>query len=324
MAGEAAVLAIEGLCKRYPNGVRALEDVSLTIRPGVFGLLGPNGAGKSTLMRILATLQVADRGSARLGDIDVLRDKEELRKHLGYLPQEFGLYPEATAFDLLDHLARLKGYADARQRRETVSWLLERTNLFEARGRRLGTFSGGMKQRFGIAQALLGAPRLVIVDEPTAGLDPEERHRFHNLLSDMGEHLIVVLSTHIVGDVSDLCGQIAILSRGRVLASGEPEALTAELSGRLWQKRVSAREAAEYEERTFVVSRRRLAGQAIVRVYGEEPPHDDASGPASRGGFEPATPDLEDYYLYRMRIAAGSLPAEPAASGARARVEPAA
>ena len=292
MAENDAALVIEALSKQYPSGVQALRDVSLTIRPGMFGLLGPNGAGKSTLMRVLATLQDADTGSVRLGELDVLRDKDSVRRHLGYLPQDFGLYPKATAVELLDYIARLKGHRDGRARRATVQSLLERTNLIDVQHRRLGAFSGGMKQRFGIAQALLGAPRLVIVDEPTAGLDPEERHRFHNLLADIGEHVIVILSTHIVSDVSDLCQHVAILSRGRVVASGEPEALAAQLTGRLWQKRMDRSEAAAYEASACIVSRRRIAGRALVRVYGEQPP--DPS-------FEPATPDLEDYYLFAMR-----------------------
>ena len=216
-------LRIEGLSKTYPNGVKALQDVSLTIPTGMFGLLGPNGAGKSTLMRTIATLQEADSGSITLGDIDVLREKDEVRRLLGYLPQEFGVYPRVTAEAMLDHFAVLKGIVNARERRDTVNALLQRTNLYDARKQNLSTFSGGMRQRFGIAQALLGNPKLIIVDEPTAGLDPEERVRFHNLLAEIGENVVVILSTHIVEDVSDLCSQMAIISGGRVLMSGEPQ-----------------------------------------------------------------------------------------------------
>ena len=215
-------LQIENLSKRYPNGTQALHDVSLAIPLGMFGLLGPNGAGKSTLMRTLATLQEADSGSAQLGGIDLLRQKDEVRKLLGYLPQEFGLYPKVTAEKLLSHFAELKGIENAKERREVVHALLRQTNLWDHRNKPLGSFSGGMKQRFGIAQALLGNPRLIIVDEPTAGLDPEERVRFHNLLSAIGENVIVILSTHIVSDVSDLCSNMAIIHEGRVRVVGDP------------------------------------------------------------------------------------------------------
>jgi ABC-2 type transport system ATP-binding protein len=286
-------LIIKNLSKRYPNGVQALDDVSLTIPRGMFGLLGPNGAGKSTLMRILATLQDADSGSVRLGDIDVLNDEDRVRSCLGYLPQEFGLYPKVSAFDLLEHLALLKGIRSSRERRETVLTLLHRTNLFEARHRRLGGFSGGMKQRFGIAQALLGNPRLIIVDEPTAGLDPEERARFHGLLADIGENVIVILSTHIVGDVSDLCQRMAILYRGKLVLEGEPLALLAgKLEQRLWKKVISRGDPLARAEGLPVVSTRRLAGQMLLHVYSEARP--DAS-------FEPATPDLEDLYFFALR-----------------------
>ena len=227
----ASTLEISGLSKTYPNGVRALADISLTIQPGMFGLLGPNGAGKSTLMRTLATLQEADAGTAHLGAIDVLRDKDAVRRILGYLPQDFGVYPKVSAEELLDHLARLKGLHDKATRRDVVATLLQQTNLYEVRRKALGGFSGGMRQRFGIAQALLGDPRLIIVDEPTAGLDPEERVRFHNLLADIGENVIVILSTHIVSDVSDLCAQMAIINKGRVLLTGEPLVLTEKLAG---------------------------------------------------------------------------------------------
>ncbi|HWO08916.1 MAG TPA: ABC transporter ATP-binding protein [Polyangiaceae bacterium] len=301
-------LEIERLSKRYPNGVQALQGVSLHIPPGMFGLLGRNGAGKSTLMRILATLQEADSGSVRLGEIDVLRDKDRVRRSLGYLPQEFGLYPKVTALDLLDHLARLKGIQGARQRREVVSALLQRTNLFEARHRRLGGFSGGMKQRFGIAQALLGNPQLIIVDEPTAGLDPEERARFHGLLAEIGEEVVVILSTHIVSDVSDLCQRMAILHEGRVLHVGDPLALTAGLAGRLWQRLVDKGDLPASTRGLRVISTRRLAGKLRLRVHAEQRPDES---------FEPVTPDLEDFYFFALETQRAEAAAGAAASAAR-------
>src|SRR5262249_46299442 len=228
---------------------------------GMFGLLGPNGAGKSTLMRTLATLQEADAGSARLGDLDVLRDKDAVRRTLGYLPQDFGVYPKVSAETLLDHLARLKGLANRQERRDVVATLLRQTNLYDVRKKALGGFSGGMRQRFGIAQALLGNPRLVIVDEPTAGLDPEERVRFHNLLAEIGENVIVILSTHIVSDVSDLCARMAIIDRGRVLLTGEPALLTAALDGRVWQKEITRAELEATKAAYPVISTRLLAGR---------------------------------------------------------------
>jgi ABC-2 type transport system ATP-binding protein len=287
-------LRIDRLSKRYSNGVQALSDVSLTIAPGMFGLLGPNGAGKSSLMRILATLQEADAGAVHLGDLDVLKDKDEVRKVLGYLPQEFGVYPKVSAFEMLNHFAVLKGIGDAKQRRDVVDGLLRKTNLFDARHRRLGTFSGGMKQRFGIAQALLGQPKLIIVDEPTAGLDPEERVRFHNLLSDIGEQIVVILSTHIVGDVADLCRQMAILHQGKVVYAGEPQALLATLDDRIWKKFVDKDAVASHEAQFQVISTRRVAGRMCIHVHAEERP--DAT-------FEPATPDLEDLYFFAMKHA---------------------
>src|SRR5579862_7755336 len=242
-------LVIQNLSKTYPTGVQALKNVSLMISPGMFGLLGPNGAGKSTLMRILATLQEADSGSAQLDGIDVLQDKERVRRLLGYLPQEFGLYPKVSALDLLDHFAHLKGVVERSQRRALVEALLYQTNLWDARYQRLGTFSGGMKQRFGIAQALIGDPKLIIVDEPTAGLDPEERVRFHNLLSEIGEQVIVILSTHIVADVSDLCRSLAIIHRGEVLVSGDPASLAAALRDRIWQAAIPRADLESCKER---------------------------------------------------------------------------
>jgi ABC-2 type transport system ATP-binding protein len=288
-------LSIERLSKRYPGGVQALQDVTLTIPPGFFGLLGPNGAGKSTLMRTLASLQEADEGRATLGEIDVRTDKDELRKHLGYLPQEFGVYPRVSALELLDHLAALKGIGPSRRRREEVNGLLVRTNLFDVRHRKLGTFSGGMKQRFGIAQALLGHPRLVIVDEPTAGLDPEERARFHGLLMDIGEDVIVILSTHIVADVSELCPRMAIIHQGRVVLTGAPAALASSLRGRIFRKLVTRDEVeswtADHPELPLLRTRR-IAGEVAVHVHAQQPP-----GP----GFEAIEPDLEDTYFHAIR-----------------------
>src|SRR6516164_1954458 len=231
-------LVIRDLSKRYPSGVQALDKVSLIIRPGMFGLLGPNGAGKSTLIRTLATLQEPDSGSAKFGVIDVLRQPQRIREVLGYLPQDFGVYPKVSAYDLLDHLARLKGLTDRMQRRIVVEELLRRTNLYSVGKQRLGGFSGGMRQRFGIAQALLGKPKLIIVDEPTAGLDPEERIRFHNLLADIAEGVVVILSTHIVADVSDLCTDLAIIHQGRVVMTGKPQALVTSINGKIWHKTI--------------------------------------------------------------------------------------
>jgi len=281
-------LTIRNLSKRYPNGVQALAAVSLTVPPGMFGLLGPNGAGKSTLMRTLATLQSADSGSATLGDIDVLNEPERVRAVLGYLPQDFGVYPKVSAYDLLDHLARLKGLADAKSRRETVEALLNRVNLYAVRKQKLGGFSGGMRQRFGIAQALIGNPKLVIVDEPTAGLDPEERVRFHNLLADIAHDVVVILSTHIVSDVEDLCAQFAVINQGQVLLTGEPAALVNGLAGRIYSRAVNKSEAETLKSQVRVVSTRLAAGRTVVRAYGETSPGE---------GFEPVNADLEDVYF---------------------------
>jgi ABC-type multidrug transport system ATPase subunit len=281
-------LAIRDLSKRYANGVQALDRVSLTIAPGMFGLLGPNGAGKSTLMRTLATLQEADSGSAMLDDIDVLRDKARVRGLLGYLPQEFGVYPKVTASDMLDHFARLKGIVDAKQRKATVDALLERVNLAAVRKQKLGGFSGGMRQRFGIAQALIGNPKLIIVDEPTAGLDPEERVRFHNLLADIGRDVVVILSTHIVDDVADLCPRFAVISKGRVLLEGEPREAVAHIEGRIWQRIVDRADMQAALAGIPVISTRLHAGRNVVRAHA-----DGAPGP----GFEPVAPDLEDVYF---------------------------
>jgi ABC-2 type transport system ATP-binding protein len=280
-------LQIENLSKRYPNGTQALQDVSLSIPQGMFGLLGPNGAGKSTLMRTLATLQEADSGSARMDGIDVLRDKDEVRKVLGYLPQEFGLYPKAPAETLLSHFAAVKGIENANERREVVQALLRQTNLWDHRNKPLGSFSGGMKQRFGIAQALLGNPRLII-----AGLDPEERVRFHNLLSAIGENIIVILSTHIVSDVSDLCRQMAIIHQGQVRAAGDPAALVQALNGAVWKKAIDRTQLADYQQRFRVISMRLVAGRTLLHVLQNELPEP---------GFEPVVPDLEDLYFATIR-----------------------
>lgn len=285
-------LHITALSKTYPNGVTALNDVSLTIGRGMFGLLGPNGAGKSTLMRILATLQDADRGSVQLQDgerfIDVLRARSEVRAILGYLPQDFGLYPKMSAATLLNHLAELKGVYGRGTRREMVEALLVKTNLWDQRGKPLGTFSGGMRQRFGIAQALIGSPHLLIVDEPTAGLDPEERVRFHNLLAEIGEEVIVLLSTHIVADVADLCPNLAVLHHGEVLVAGEPGEIARRLSGRVYGRAAERSEVAELTSRLNVISTRLKAGKTVLHVIAEESPGE---------GFEPVEPTLEDAYF---------------------------
>ncbi|HEX8943096.1 MAG TPA: ABC transporter ATP-binding protein, partial [Gemmatimonadaceae bacterium] len=285
---------IEHLSKTYGNGTRALNDVSLTIPQGMFGLLGPNGAGKSTLMRILATLQEADSGTAHLGDVDVLRDKDAVRRTLGYLPQEFGLYPKVTAEDLLDHFAVLKGITDRNERRRIVDALFEQTNLQSARGQQLGAYSGGMRQRFGIAVALLGKPGLIIVDEPTAGLDPAERVRFLNLLAELGENAVVILSTHIVDDVSDLCSRMAIIDRGEIRLEAEPATAILDLHGKIWQRAVDRAQLAEFQRTHSVVSTKLAGGKTVVRVLAEVPPSPE---------FEPASATLEDVYFAALRRA---------------------
>ena len=285
-------LRIDNLSKRYPNGTQALQNVSINIQLGMFGLLGPNGAGKSTLMRTLATLQEADSGRATLGDIDILRQKDSVRRVLGYLPQEFGLYPKVSAEDMLTYLAVLKGISDAKERREVVAGLLQQTNLYDHRRKALGGFSGGMKQRFGIAQALLASPKLIIVDEPTAGLDPEERVRFHNLLSAIGQNIIVILSTHIVSDVSDLCSAMAIIHEGQVRVAGNPLSLIAELNGKVWRKSIAHDELTSFRGRYQLISMRLFAGQTLVHVLSGQPPE---------AGFEPVVPDLEDFYFATIK-----------------------
>jgi ABC-type multidrug transport system ATPase subunit len=281
-------LQIRNLSKTYANGVVALDRVTLSIPPGMFGLLGPNGAGKSTLMRILATLQECDSGSVFLDDIDVLDEKDDVRRLLGYLPQDFGVYPKVTAYELLDHFAQLKGLSQRHRRREVVDALLQQTNLFEVRNQKMGTFSSGMRQRFGIAQALLGDPQLIIVDEPTAGLDPQERVRFHNLLSDIGEDKTVILSTHIVSDVADLCGSMAIINKGHVLLCGEPARLIEGMEGKVWARVVAKQDVPAYQKRHTVISTRLLSGRTLIHVVADRYPGDD---------FEPIHPTLEDVYF---------------------------
>ncbi|MEO8380976.1 MAG: ABC transporter ATP-binding protein [Acidobacteriota bacterium] len=286
-------LRIEGLSKRYPNGVQALQDVTLTIPTGMFGLLGPNGAGKSTLMRTIATLQEADSGRVTLGNLDVLRQKDQVRRVLGYLPQEFGVYPRITAEALLDHFAILKGVQNRKERKEVVAALLRRTNLYDVRKQNLSTFSGGMRQRFGIAQALIGNPQLIIVDEPTAGLDPGERVRFHNLLAEIGENVIVILSTHIVEDVSDLCSSMAIISKGRVLAQGDPADALRDVEGKIWRRKVSKLELAELQQEHAVISTKLVSGKTVVHVHSDTQP----------SGFEPVPASLEDVYFSTLHQA---------------------
>lgn len=284
-------LIIKSLSKTYSNGVKALKDVSLTISPGMFGLLGPNGAGKSSLMRTIATLQEADSGSIMLGNIDVLKDKQEVRKNLGYLPQEFGVYPRVTAETMLDHIADLKGISDRKTRKEIVHTLLERVNLGHVRNKNLGTFSGGMKQRFGVAQALIGNPRLIIVDEPTAGLDPAERNRFYNLLSEIGENTIVILSTHIVEDVTNLCSNMAIICMGEVIATGHPSDLVESTQGKVWQKTIEKQDLPAYQKAFQVISVQLKAGRTNIHIMSNIQPDDS---------FKAVEAGLEDVYFSRI------------------------
>jgi ABC-type multidrug transport system ATPase subunit len=290
-------LRIEGLSKTYPNGVKALQDVSLTIPTGMFGLLGPNGAGKSTLMRTIATLQEADAGSITLGDIDVLREKDKVRRLLGYLPQEFGVYPRITAEAMLNHFAVLKGIGNPKERREIVGALLRRTNLHESRKQNLSTFSGGMRQRFGIAQALLGNPKLIIVDEPTAGLDPEERVRFRNVLADAGLGKLVILSTHIVSDVESVATHIAIMNGGAIVACDTPEALMRGAEGSVWELVVPSERFDELRRTARVSSAVRKSDGVHVRIVSAEEP---------RGGANAAEPTLEDAFLHTMGVRAAA------------------
>ena len=287
-------LRIENLSKTYPNGVHALNGVTLTIPQGMFGLLGPNGAGKSTLMRTIATLQAPDSGTIHLGDIDVLKEKHKIRETLGYLPQEFGVYPNVNAERLLEHFAILKGIADRKARKEVVTALLKQTNLYDVRKKKLGGYSGGMRQRFGVAVALLSNPKLIIVDEPTAGLDPAERVRFLNLLSAIGEDAVVILSTHIVEDVSELCSRMAIIDKGRILVEGEPLAAIDALRGKIWKRVIDRAKLEEIEREHRVISTRLLAGRTLVHASSDSPPGAD---------WQEVDPSLEDVYFNTMAAA---------------------
>jgi ABC-type multidrug transport system ATPase subunit len=289
-------LVIDGVSKTYANGVRALDNVSLSISPGMFGLLGPNGAGKSTLMRTIATLQRPDSGSIRLNEIDVLAQPDEVRKIIGYLPQEFGFYPNLSAELTLDHFATLKGISARGERREIVHALLQQTNLWAVRAKTVGSYSGGMKQRLGIAIALLGNPRLLIVDEPTAGLDPTERHRFLNLLAEVSDDVIVILSTHIVADVRELCRSMAIMSNGRIVLHGDPQHVLDAVRGRIWRVRVSKAELPEMKQRFQVISARLVGGEPVLHVYSDTAPGD---------AFAAVEPGLEDVYFHQVGAAAG-------------------
>jgi ABC-type multidrug transport system ATPase subunit len=288
------MLSIKNLSKTYPGGVAALREVNLDMPAGMFGLLGPNGAGKSSLMRTIATLQEADTGSVVFAGIDVLKNKTAIRQTLGYLPQDFGVYPKVSALDLLDHFAVLKGYGQRGERKAAVEALLQQVNLWEHRKKAVSTYSGGMRQRFGIAQALLGDPRLVIVDEPTAGLDPEERNRFLNLLASIGEDKLVILSTHIVEDVTDLCPRMAIMAQGQVVLTGEPNEAIAELHNKVWKRSVARQDVLEYKQRMVVLSERFVAGKPTLHVYADTAPGD---------GFVQVAPDLEDVYFLKQRHA---------------------
>lgn len=286
-----ATIKINSLSKTYPNGVKALDDVSLEIQNGMFGLLGPNGAGKSSLMRTLATLQEADTGTAFLDDIDILNQPYELRKVLGYLPQEFGVYSRVTAEQLLDHLAILKGVANKKERKELVHYLLQKVNLYDKRSKSVKGFSGGMKQRVGIAQALIGNPRLIIVDEPTAGLDPGERNRFHNLLAEVGDDVIVILSTHIVADVIELCSDMAIMNLGEIVYKGSPANALTELSGKVWMKTIDREELDTYKAQHQVISDKMVAGNPQIHVLSDTHPGE---------GFVQVEPNLEDAFFTKI------------------------
>ncbi len=282
------MLVIEQLSHVYPNGTRALDDVNLEIAKGLFGLLGPNGAGKSTLMRTVATLQAPSTGRVRFGDIDILAEPERLRATLGFLPQDFGVYPRVSAYELLDHMAVLKGIANAGERRDTVETLLDKVNLWSVRRKAVAGFSGGMRQRFGIAQALIGDPGLIIVDEPTAGLDPEESNRFLNLLAEVGENVVVILSTHIVGDVADLCPRMAVLASGRILLEGAPAELMTAMRGRIWRKTIDRAELDAHRAAHEIISTRLFAGRTVIHVLADDRPN---------LGFEVADGGLEDVYF---------------------------
>ncbi|WP_299435223.1 ABC transporter ATP-binding protein [uncultured Aquimarina sp.] len=285
-------LQINDISKTYANGVNALDTISLTIKNGLFGLLGPNGAGKSSLMRTIATLQEPSSGNITFNGIDILKHPQKLRSQLGYLPQEFGVYPKISAQKLLDHLAILKGILNKKERNEQVDSLLQQTNLYQDRKKAVHTFSGGMRQRFGIAQALLGNPRLIIVDEPTAGLDPEERNRFLNLLSEIGEHIIVILSTHIVEDVKDLCTNMAIMNKGKIITQGIPTKLTEQLEDKVWYKIIEKQDLKSYQSAFQVISTRLFSGKTQLHVLSDERPE---------AGFERINPGLEDVYFSTLQ-----------------------
>ncbi len=290
-----SLLKISHLNKTYPNGTKALIDVSLELSNGMFGLLGPNGAGKSSLMRTLATLQEADSGSAFLDDIDILNSPKEVRRILGYLPQEFGVYPKISASQLLDHIATLKGINNRSERKELVNYLLQKVNLYNERNKSVKGFSGGMKQRVGIAQALIGSPKLIIVDEPTAGLDPGERNRFHNLLAEVGEEVIVILSTHIVDDVRELCTQMAIMNAGEIVYSGTPGNALMALEGKVWRKSIERSEKEDYQNKFSVISDKMVAGRPQIHVLSEVDPGE---------GFESVAPNLEDVFFTKTHARA--------------------
>lgn len=283
----------------YPNGTRALDNVTLQVPKGMFGLLGPNGAGKSTLMRTIASLQAPTTGTIRFGTIDVLAEPDKLRRTLGYLPQDFGVYPRVSAYQMLDHMAVLKGITNAADRKQVVEHLLEQTNLWAVRGKAIAGFSGGMRQRFGIAQALIGNPELIIVDEPTAGLDPEERNRFLNLLAGIGENVVVILSTHIVEDVADLCPRMAVLAQGRVQLEGAPRELIGSIEGRVWQRTIPHQHLAEMQERHEVISHRFFAGEIVVHVLADQQPE----------GFAAVAGGLEDVYFATLAETRRAAPA---------------
>ena len=284
-------LIVNNLCKQYGNGILALDHVSLTVETGMFGLLGPNGAGKSSLMRTLATLQEADSGTVFLDTLDVLNDKMSVRKLLGYLPQEFGVYPRTSAEDLLDYLAILKGHTQAASRREMVHYLLQKVNLYESRKKHVSSFSGGMRQRFGIAQCLIGEPKLIVVDEPTAGLDPGERNRFYNILSEISENIIVILSTHIVQDVRELCTHMAIMDKGKVLYSGKTDDALAMVKGKVWERTVDKRELDSFRQQHQVISSKLVSGVPMVHVFSDETPGSE---------FKRAEETLEDVFFARL------------------------
>ena len=294
------MLELSGVSHVYPNGTRALDAVDLSIPRGMYGLLGPNGAGKSTLMRTVATLQTPTAGSIRFGDLDIIAEPEKLRRTLGYLPQDFGVYPRVSAYDMLDHMAVLKGVTAAADRKITVETLLQQVNLWTVRKKALAGFSGGMRQRFGIAQALIGNPELIIVDEPTAGLDPEERNRFLNLLAEIGQNVVVILSTHIVEDVSDLCPRMAVMAAGRIQLEGVPQELVHEASGRIWSKAIGRNQLEEYRESHRVISTRLFAGQTIIHILADSDPGD---------GFTPVAGGLEDVYFATLARSRAPQPA---------------